>query len=79
MRRPYDTMEEVIGLRGRPQVGSLRDWGVTYAELPLTPSGSVDLAAVARGIVPGRTRVVYVQRSCGYAMRPTLTIAEIRR
>jgi len=77
--RPYDTMEEVIGLRGRPQVGSLRDWGVTYAELPLTPSGSVDLAAVARGIVPGRTRVVYVQRSCGYAMRPTLTIAEIRR
>ncbi|CAG9461559.1 unnamed protein product [Pedinophyceae sp. YPF-701] len=76
---PYDTMEEVIGLRGVPNVGSLRDWGVSYREHPTLDGGRVDVeglgAAVARG--GGKTRVVLVQRSCGYALRPTLTIEEV--
>lgn len=51
--RPYDTMEEVIGIRGVEGVGSLRDWGVLYNELPLTNEGRVDLDALQRAIKPG--------------------------
>ena len=40
--RPYDTMEEVIGLRGTPGHGSMREWGIRYRELPLTEHGGVD-------------------------------------
>lgn len=50
--RPYDTLEEVIGLRGTPGHGSLREWGVTYRELPLA-EGSIDWAGLAEAIRPG--------------------------
>ncbi|KAL6755711.1 putative methionine gamma-lyase [Haematococcus lacustris] len=76
---PYDTMEEVIGLRGKKGVGSLMDWGIQYRELPLAASGSIDWEALASEVVPGKTRVAHIQRSCGYALRPTLSIAEIER
>ncbi|KAJ9522944.1 hypothetical protein QJQ45_023745, partial [Haematococcus lacustris] len=76
---PYDTMEEVIGLRGKKGVGSLMDWGIQYRELPLAASGSIDWEALASAVVPGKTRVAHIQRSCGYALRPTLSIAEIER
>ncbi|GBF88519.1 aluminum resistance [Raphidocelis subcapitata] len=77
--KPYDTLEEVIGLRGTPGHGSLAEWGISYRELPLAPGGAVDWGALARAVVPGRTRVAHVQRSCGYALRPTLSIDEIER
>jgi len=77
--RPYDTMEEVIGLRGVPGVGSLQEWGVKYSELSLTPGGLIDFEALRTSIKPGVTRVAYVQRSCGYALRPTLSIDDIER
>jgi cystathionine beta-lyase family protein involved in aluminum resistance len=79
---PYDTMEEVIGLRGRGKGhGSLAEWGVAYRQLELSPprTGGVDWRALATAVRPGLTRVVHVQRSCGYALRPTLGIADIRR
>jgi len=73
--RPYDTLEEVIGLRGRGQ-GSLADFGITYAELALTASGQVDLEGLEAALaVP--TRLVLIQRSCGYSWRPSLPVAEI--
>jgi cystathionine gamma-lyase len=72
---PYDTLEEVIGLRGTGQ-GSLRDFGVSYRQLKLTPAGTVDWEALATAISP-TTRVVHIQRSCGYDWRPSVTIAEI--
>ena len=76
---PYDTLEEVVGLRGDPGAGSLKDWGVAYRQLPLLPpSGSIDWEGLASAVGP-RTRVALVQRSCGYAVRPTLSIAEIER
>jgi len=72
---PYDTLEEVIGLRGENQ-GSLMEWGVTYRELPLTPDGRVDMAAIPGALRP-ETKVVTIQRSRGYDWRPSLRISEI--
>ena len=74
---PYDTLEEVIGLRGNHQ-GSLKEFGVTYCELPLTIDASVDWESLEQAIKP-ETRMVLIQRSCGYSWRRSLTIAEIER
>jgi cystathionine beta-lyase family protein involved in aluminum resistance len=50
---PYDTLEEVIGLRGTPGHGSLIEWGITYREQPMASSGSIDWEALKTAIVPG--------------------------
>jgi cystathionine beta-lyase family protein involved in aluminum resistance len=72
---PYDTLEEVIGLRASGQ-GSLAEFGVSYRELPLTATAGIDWQALKTAITPA-TRLVHIQRSCGYSWRSTLTIAEI--
>ena len=73
--RPYETLEEVIGIRGSGQ-GSLAEFGIAYAELALSPAGRVDLAGLEAALaVP--TRLVLIQRSCGYSWRPSLSVAEI--
>jgi cystathionine beta-lyase family protein involved in aluminum resistance len=72
---PYDTLEEVIGLRGENQ-GSLMEWGVTYRELPLTPEGRVDMDAIPAALRP-ETKVITIQRSRGYDWRPSLRVEEI--
>jgi cystathionine beta-lyase family protein involved in aluminum resistance len=64
---PYDTLEEVIGLRASGQ-GSLAEFGITYRELPLTAADSVDWDALETAIKPN-TRLVHIQRSCGYSWR----------
>lgn len=48
--RPYDTLEEVIGIRGTPDVGSLADWGVTYRENKLKADGGVDLETLRTAV-----------------------------
>ncbi len=72
---PYDTMQTVIGY---PEIttGSLREYGVTYEESPLTAEGKVDWDSL-RQKISAKTRMVLIQRSRGYNMRPTLTIEEI--
>ncbi|MDM7951889.1 MAG: methionine gamma-lyase family protein [Cyanobium sp. CZS 25K] len=75
--RPYDTLEEVIGLRGTGQ-GSLAEFGITYDELPLTEDGQVDEAGLEEALAPP-TRMVLIQRSCGYSWRPSLPVAAIGR
>lgn len=75
--RPYDTLEEVIGLRGSGQ-GSLIEFGIAYAELPLTSSGLVDEDGLAEALAPP-TRLVLIQRSRGYSWRPALSVAQIGR
>jgi cystathionine beta-lyase family protein involved in aluminum resistance len=75
--RPYDTLEEVIGLRGEGQ-GSLRDFGVQYEELSLLNSGAVDEAALDAALEIPR-QLVLIQRSCGYSWRPSLSINTIER
>lgn len=74
---PYDTLEEVIGLRGEGQ-GSLLDFGITYRQLDLTEMGEIDWEGLATAIAP-ETRVVSIQRSCGYSWRRSLAIADIER
>ena len=73
--RPYDTLEEVIGLRGTGQ-GSLREFGILYEELQLLPDGSVDLQALDRALLRP-VRMVLIQRSCGYSWRPAIAVDEI--
>ncbi|MBE9226641.1 methionine gamma-lyase family protein [Phormidium sp. LEGE 05292] len=74
---PYDTLEEVIGLRGEGQ-GSLIEFGIKYRELPLTKEGNVDWEALSRA-VGEKTRLVLIQRSCGYSWRSSLSIEEIEK
>ncbi|MBW4696931.1 MAG: methionine gamma-lyase family protein [Aphanocapsa lilacina HA4352-LM1] len=74
---PYDTLEAVIGLRGHGQ-GSLKDFGVAYREVALTPAGRIDWEKLASAI-RSETRMVLIQRSCGYSWRPSVTIGEIER
>lgn len=74
---PYDTLEEVIGLRGSSQ-GSLIDFGISYRQLALTHSGTIDWSALSQGIKEN-TRLVLIQRSCGYEWRPSLSVSEIEK
>jgi len=67
--KPYDTLHGVIGI-SEAGMGSLREMGVSYAQVEMTETG-LDLDAIAKAVKPN-TRVVYVQRSRGYAPRPTL-------
>ena len=75
--RPYDTLEEVIGIRGSGQ-GSLAEFGITYDELDLLPDGGIDWDGLT-GALAVPTRMVLIQRSCGYSWRPSLPVAEIGR
>lgn len=74
--KPYDTLEEVIGISGTPGNGSLMDYGVEYGEVPLTDGGLPDLDAIAQA-VPG-AKVAYIQRSRGYSLRPAYTVEQIQ-
>ncbi len=74
---PYDTLEEVIGIREAGQ-GSLAEFGVSYRQLELTAAGTIDWVALETAIRP-ETKMVTIQRSCGYAWRSSLSIAEIER
>ncbi|MBD0342589.1 MAG: aminotransferase class I/II-fold pyridoxal phosphate-dependent enzyme, partial [Microcoleus sp. Co-bin12] len=74
---PYDTLEEVIGLRGQNQ-GSLIEFGIHYRQLPLTNDGKVDWQALGQA-VGDSTRLVLIQRSCGYSWRDSLSIADIEK
>ncbi|MBE9188838.1 aminotransferase class I/II-fold pyridoxal phosphate-dependent enzyme [Gloeocapsopsis crepidinum LEGE 06123] len=74
---PYDTLEEVIGLRS-PGQGSLIEFGIRYRELSLTDEGTVDWHALENAI-KNDTRLVLIQRSCGYSWRASLAIAEIEK
>jgi len=74
---PYDTLEEVIGHHGSGQ-GSLREFGISYRQIDLTGSGEIDWDAVASSVKP-ETKMVLIQRSCGYDWRSSLSIDEIAR
>ena len=72
--KPYDTMEEVIGIR--PSTGSLAEYGVTYRQVDLLPDGSFDYEGI-RSAVNSRTRLVTIQRSKGYQTRRTFSVEQI--
>ncbi len=72
--KPYDTLEEVIGIR--PSRGSLAEYGVSYQQVDLLESGEIDYESIRKAIGP-KTKMVSIQRSKGYATRPTLSVTEI--
>ncbi len=72
--KPYDTLEEVIGIR--PCTGSLAEYGITYSQVDLLPDGSFDFEGIRAAIKPA-TRLVAIQRSKGYDSRRTLSVAQI--
>jgi cystathionine beta-lyase family protein involved in aluminum resistance len=74
--KPYDTLEEIVGIRGTG-VGSLREFGISYESVDLTDKGSVDFNEVAKQIKPN-TKMIGIQRSKGYATRPSFTIEEVK-
>ena len=78
--KPYDTLEEVIGLSGEAGNGSLRDFGVSYIQTELNAKGAFDFEAIGetlRSAEGERIKMVFVQRSKGYLNRRTLSVTEI--
>ena len=77
--KPYDTLEEVIGITGNPGDGSLRDFGVTYEQTDLTKDGNFDFAEIGDKLrsFGAKVKMVFVQRSKGYLNRKTLSVDEI--
>ncbi|MCI6676047.1 MAG: methionine gamma-lyase family protein [Clostridiales bacterium] len=72
--KPYDTLEEVIGIRD--SIGSLKEYGITYAQVDLLEDGAFDYEGIKRA-VNERTKLVTIQRSKGYQTRPTLSVERI--
>lgn len=72
--KPYDTLEEVIGIR--PSKGSLAEYGITYRQVDLLEDGSFDLEGIRAAITP-KTKLACIQRSKGYQTRPTLSVKKI--
>ncbi|MCU6743330.1 methionine gamma-lyase family protein [Suilimivivens aceti] len=72
--KPYDTLEEVIGIR--PSRGSLKEYGISYSQVDLLPDGSFDYENIRKAIKPC-TKLVTIQRSKGYQTRPTLSVERI--
>jgi len=72
--KPYDTLEEVIGIR--PSRGSLAEYGITYQQVELKDENAFDLPAIRSAISPA-TKVVAIQRSRGYLTRATLSVSQI--
>ena len=71
---PYDTLQEVIGIRESPC--SLAEYGVSYRQVDLLPDGSFDYDGIRAAIGP-KTKLITIQRSKGYATRPTFSVAQI--
>jgi len=74
--KPYDTLEEVIGIRGENQ-GSLKDWGVNYKEIPLK-NGFVDIESF-KNYINKNTKVAFIQRSRGYDWRSSINIENLEQ
>lgn len=75
---PYDTIQGVIGIEGREEPGSLKEFGITYEQLDLLPDGRPDYQGMEEKITP-EYRMIYIQRSRGYSLRPSLLVSEIER
>ena len=72
--KPYDTLEEVIGIR--PSKGSLAEYGIAYRQVDLLPDGGFDYANIEKALNE-KTKLVTIQRSKGYQTRPTLSVEKI--
>ncbi len=74
---PYDTLQGVIGINGDSN-GSLKEFGIKYEQVELLPDGRIDYEGIRNTVKPD-TKMVYIQRSRGYSLRPTLLNEDIRK
>ena len=74
---PYDTLRGVIGMTGDAN-GSLKEFGIHYKEVQLKADGTPDYQAIEQAIEPNQ-KMVYIQRSRGYSLRPSLLIEDIEK
>lgn len=75
--KPYDTLEEVIGIAGEKGNGSLMDYGVEYGQVDLLADGTPDHERITEAV--RGAKVTYIQRSRGYSLRPAFTVADIEK
>lgn len=75
--KPYDTLEEVIGIRGQG-AGSLKEFGIAYSQVDLLPDGGMDFDKIKSAVNP-KIKMVLIQRSRGYSWRPPFMIADIEK
>ena len=77
---PYDTIQPVIGISGNEDnEGSLRDFGIIYKQVDLKPDGTLDFEKIEEAVRREQPKMVYVQRSRGYSLRPSISVDEIGR
>lgn len=74
---PYDTLEEIVGKRGKAGQGNLRDYQVEYEEVDLKPDGMPDLKRISERVKGAK--IAYIQRSRGYSTRPSYTVSDIEK
>lgn len=75
--KPYDTLEEVIGLAGEKGNGSLMDYGIEYGQVDLLENGTPDYEKITEAVKDAK--VAYIQRSRGYSLRPAFTVDDIEK
>lgn len=75
--KPYDTLEEVIGISGESGNGSLMDYGVEYGQVDLNDDGTPDLDGITEAVKGAK--IAYIQRSRGYSLRGAFTISDIEK
>lgn len=77
---PYDTIQPVIGISGNAHnEGSLRDFNITYKQVDLMPDGTLDFEKIEEAVKREKPAMVYIQRSRGYSLRPSISVEEIGR
>jgi len=76
--KPYDTLEQVIGLGDISSPASMREWGIGYEQIELTSEGKIDIPKTLSFLEKNKVKLILIQRSRGYSLRPSLTIEQIK-
>lgn len=77
--KPYDTLDKTIGLNDYSDKGSLKFWDIAYKQIELKDNGSIDIDSVLAILDDRKIRLIFIQRSRGYSLRPSLTVSQIKQ
>lgn len=77
--KPYDTLHNIIGISGKENIGSLKEYHINYRQLNLTEAGKIDFEALEAVLKEDKTvKIVHIQRSTGYGWRKAMLVSEIK-